>query len=383
MFNNMRIFFDNAATTPLDNRVIERMTEIMQNNFGNPSSIHSEGRKSRTIIENARKNIASMLSVAPGEIFFTSGGTEADNMILNRAVHDQEIKHIITSQIEHHAVLHTVQHLEKQEGIKVSYVKIKEDGHIDLEHLEEIMRTNASGRMLVSLMHANNETGNLTDLSEVGRLCAENDALFHSDTVQTIGHIPVNPKEWGIHFMAASAHKFHGPKGTGFAYIDNEVRIRPFIYGGAQERNMRGGTENIYGIAGTEKALELAVNNMEEERQKITGIKKHFIEQLKSEYPDAQFNGDAEGQSHYTILNVHFPGSDLGEMFLFNLDINGISASGGSACSSGSNAGSHVLQAIYGDARNEGASVRFSFGRFNTIEEVDKTIEEINKACKV
>lgn len=378
----MRIYMDNAATTPLDDRVVDRMTEVMRNYFGNPSSIHDDGRKGRTIVENARKNVAGLLDVAPGEIFFTSGGTEADNMILSRAVRDQNIKHIITSPIEHHAVLHTAQKLEKEEGVALSYVRIKEDGHVDLDHLEEIMKTNASGRMLVSLMHANNEVGNLTDLSRVGELCRQYDALFHSDTVQTVGHLPLKLKEWGVHFMAASAHKFHGPKGTGFAYIDNEVQLRPFLYGGAQERNMRGGTENIYGIAGCEKALELAMENMEEDRQTIDEIKSYFIEKIKDYFPNAQFNGDPEGSSLYTILNAHFPGTDVGDMFLFNLDISGISVSGGSACSSGSNTGSHVLQEIYGDQRNDGASVRFSFGRFNTKEEVDYTVEQIDQMIK-
>jgi cysteine desulfurase len=375
----MRVFFDNAATTPPDPKVIDRIGKVLRECYGNPSSIHFEGRESRALIEKARKNIAEKLGAAPGEIFFTSGGTEADNMVLTCSVLHQNVKHIITSAIEHHAVLHTVKHLEKNFGVKVSYVNLTPDGHIDFNDLKQKLRTNSSGKMLVSLMHANNEIGNITDIQEAGALCTEYDALFHTDSVQTIGHLPVNPREAGVHFLAASAHKFHGPKGVGFAYINHDIRLQPFIQGGAQERNMRGGTENIYGIVGMETALDLAIDQMDKDKNNITEIRNYFAERLREDIPGVQFNGDPFGNGLYTILNVQFPGSQLGDMFLFNLDIGGVSASGGSACSSGSDTGSHVLREVYKDQNREGVAVRFSFGRFNTKNEVDIVMEKINE----
>lgn len=375
----MRVFFDNAATTPLDPEVIKAMYDVMQNVPGNPSSIHQEGRQARTLIEKARKTVASLLGVSPGEIFFTSCGTEADNMALRGAVRDLGVKRIITSRLEHHAVLHTVEDLEEQ-GIHIEYVRLHNNGHIDLDNLENLLRDTSYGKTLVSLMHANNEIGNILDIDTVGRLCREHGAYFHSDTVQTVGHLPMKLKEWGVHFTAASAHKFNGPKGIGLIYISNDVKVRPFIFGGAQERNMRGGTENIYGIIGLAKALEIAYSEMEQQAEQISNIKNYMIERLQQEIPGISFNGDYNGNCLYTILNVNFS-SPAAEMLLFNLDIESIAASGGSACTSGSSQGSHVLREL---PFHEGtAPARFSFGKYNTIEEVDFCISRLKSILQL
>ncbi|MBI1184040.1 aminotransferase class V-fold PLP-dependent enzyme [bacterium] len=372
----MKVYFDNAATTPVDERVIELMTRVLQENYGNPSSIHSHGRKSRTLIEKSRKKVANALGVAPGEIFFTSGGTEADNMALTCAVTDLECKHIITSPLEHHAVLHTAEHIEKcYKDVKLSYVGLTPNGHIDTEDLRRLLQENSHLKTMVSLMHANNEIGNMIDLAEIGEICAEHQAYFHTDTVQTIGHWEVKPKENKVHFLAASAHKFNGPKGVGFIYIDENVQVKPFIHGGAQERNMRGGTENLAGIVGLAKALEISLDEMEEMKNRIMGLRAHMIKRLTTEVEGVSFNGDYNGRSNYIPLNIAFPNHKDSDMLLFNLDIAGISASGGSACSSGSNIGSHVLKAINADP--DKTSVRFSFGKYNTLEEIDYTVDKL------
>ncbi|HRG60113.1 MAG TPA: cysteine desulfurase family protein [Bacteroidia bacterium] len=375
----MKIYFDNAATTPIDKEVIEVMIPILTEQFGNPSSIHAHGRKTRAIIENARKSVAKLLNCTPAEIFFTSGGTEADNMAIIGSVDDLGIKHVITSSIEHHAVGHTLEHLEKKGKIKLSIVNLLENGDVDLKHLEELLSSNV--RSLVSLMHANNEIGNLLPLENVGELCKKYDAIFHSDTVQTMGHYKHDLQNLNVHFITCAAHKFHGPKGVGFLYINHNVKIKPFIYGGSQERNMRGGTENVYGIAGLAKALEIAYNQMDEHQAHIQGVKDYFITKLKESIPGVSFNGNSEGNSLYTVLNVLFPKTDNAEMLLFNLDIAGISASGGSACTSGSNQGSHVLRGIKSD--QDRPSIRFSFSKYNTKEEVDYVIEKLAALFKV
>lgn len=375
----MKIYFDNAATTPIDKEVLDVMLPILNEQFGNPSSIHAHGRKTRAIIENARKSIAKLLNCAPAEIFFTSGGTEADNMAIIGSVDDLGIKHVITSAIEHHAVGHTLEHLEKIGKIKLSLVNLHPNGDVDLTHLEELLRNNS--RSLVTLMHANNEIGNLLPLQQVGELCKQYDAIFHSDTVQTMGHYKHDMQQLHVHFITGAAHKFHGPKGIGFLYVNHQVKINPLIYGGSQERNMRGGTENVYGIAGLAKALELAYGHMEEHHAHIQGIKDYFIARLKESIPGVGFNGSSAGDSLYTVLNVLFPKSENAEMLLFNLDIAGISASGGSACTSGSNQGSHVLRGIKSDM--ERPSVRFSFSKYNTKEEVDYTIEKLATLLKI
>lgn len=372
----MNIYLDNAATTPIDPIVVEAMIPVLSDTFGNPSSIHNHGRIARSVIEQSRKAVAAHFNASPSEFFFTSGGTEADNMVLRCAVEDLGVKHIITSPIEHHAVLHTAEELEKNFGIKLSFVKIDNRGKVDLNHLEELIQQQET--TLVSLMHANNEIATLLPLKEVGEICKKHKAYFHSDTVQTMGHYSFDFQELHLHFATCAAHKFHGPKGIGFIYINSDIKINPLITGGAQERNMRAGTENIYGIVGLTKALELAYHNLKGHQNHIQGIKSYMIKRLKEEIPNVEFNGDSESEdSLYTVLNVCFPHSEMDEMFLYNLDIEGVSASGGSACSSGSNVGSHVLQAI--GASESLPSIRFSFGRFNNLGEIDQCIEILKR----
>jgi cysteine desulfurase len=370
-----RIYLDNAATTPMDRAVIDAMLPMMETNFGNPSSIHTHGREVRNTIERSRKTIANLLNTSPAEIFFTSGGTEADNTAIVRSIEDFGITHAITSPLEHHAVLHTMEYLAKKGKIKLSYVALDAKGHVDLMHLEELLRDNP--KTLVSLMHGNNEIGNLLDLNIVGQLCEDYGAIFHSDTVQTMGHYRHDLQQLKIDFMVGAAHKFHGPKGVGFLYINAKSKITPFIHGGSQERNMRGGTENVYGIVGLAKALEIAYAGMNEHRKHIEGLKNRMIEKLMQNIEGIEFNGDSANleNSLYTVLNVSFPPSDEGDMFLFNLDINKISASGGSACTSGSDIGSHVLTAL--NVSPERPSVRFSFSKYNTVEEIDYVVDKL------
>lgn len=367
----MKVYFDNAATTPIDPQVIDVMQQVMKEEYGNPSSIHAPGRKARSIIETSRRTISNIFNVSPGEIFFTSGGTEADNMAIWQTVMDLGIEHIITSEIEHHAVLHTVEELEKRGKIQLHFVDIDEKGHIDLNHLERL--TGKYSNTLVTLMHANNEIGNLLPIEKVGEICNSNNVIFHSDTVQTIGHYKMNLAELPVDIINCSGHKFHGPKGVGFIYINSDIQVKPLIYGGAQERNMRGGTENIYGIAGLAKALELAINKVEEHHKHIQSLKTNMIDALEKNIPGVCFNGDVKGNSLYTVLNVCLPPTDKAEMLLYLLDMHGIACSAGSACSSGTNIGSHVLRAIGSDM--ERPSLRFSFSKFNTQQEVDYVIK--------
>lgn len=376
----MKIYLDNAATTKLDEEVLKAMIPVMAEEFGNPSSIHAYGRKVRSLVENARKTVAKLLNVTPAEIFFTSGGTEADNMAICQSVDTFGIKHIISSKIEHHAVEHTICVLEKQGKVKVSWVNIDEKGNIDLVHLEELLKNNE--KSLVSLMHANNEIGTLLPLNEVGELCEKYNALFHSDTVQTMGHYAMDLKNTKVHYVTCAAHKFHGPKGVGFLYIHHNHKISPFIHGGAQERNMRGGTENVYGIVGLAKALELCYQEMESHQKHIYGLKSYLKTKLEENIPGIEFNGETSYEKAlYTVLNCRFPSHPDAEMLLFNLDIAGIAASGGSACSSGSNQGSHVLRGIGIDMSR--ASVRFSFSKYNTKEELDKVVEKLKQLLTV
>jgi cysteine desulfurase len=375
-----RVYLDNAATTPLDPAVIAEMTDVMQNSFGNPSAIHAMGREVRTLVEKARKTVANLLHASPSEIFFTSGGTEADNTAIKSGIAAYGIKHAITSKIEHHAVEHTLENLLKLGVIeKLSFVNVDERGNVDYAHLEELLQNNE--RSFVSLMHANNELGTLTDMKIVGDLCEKYDAIYHADTVQTMGHYPHNVRELKAHFIVCSAHKLHGPKGVGFLYVNSNIKIPPMIYGGAQERNMRGGTENVYGIVGLAKALEMAYADMQEHETYIQGLKDYLKAQLLAEIPGIDFNGETDAdKSLYTVLNVSFPEMDMADMLLFNLDINGICASGGSACSSGSNIGSHVLNGI--NANPDRPSVRFSFSKFTTKEELDYVIDKIKMVVK-
>jgi cysteine desulfurase len=374
----MRVYLDNAATTAMDDRVIEAMLPFMRQHYGNPSSVHSHGREVRSAIEKARKKVAELLNASPAEIFFTSGGTEADNTALVCGIETHGIKHAITSPIEHHAVLHTLEDCTKKGKVKLSLLDVNNKGEINLDQLRELLQANPNS--LVSLMHANNEIGNINDLAAIGGMTKEYGAFFHSDTVQTMGHFVHDLKNLPVDAIVAGGHKFHGPKGSGFLYVRKDKKIHPFIHGGAQERNMRGGTENVIGIVGIAKALELAYEDMAGHRTHIEGLKKHFIESLQYHLPDIEFNGlsaDFE-KSLYTVLNVSLPPSEENRgMLLFNLDLHGISASGGSACSSGATVGSHVLRAINHDPERE--SVRFSFSRFTTKEEIDYTVEKLKE----
>ncbi len=371
----MRIYLDNAATTPLDPEVFEAMKPFMLEDFGNPSSTHAHGRIVRAAIESARKKIAELLHCTPGEIIFTSGGTEADNTILTGAVISYNIQNIITSPIEHHAVEETLTSLSKKKHIHLQMVDLDEHGHIDLTHLDLLLSKHPNS--LVSLMHANNEIGNLLNLEAAGDLCNEHKAYLHSDTVQTIGHYHHDLRKIKVQGLAAAAHKFHGPKGAGFMFIRKDKKIQSFIHGGPQERNMRGGTENVYGIIGLAKALEIAYRDMDGHQKYILGLKSRMIEKLKATIPHVEFHGDSANldRSLYTVLNVCLPESDQNSMLLFNLDLHGISASGGSACSSGATAGSHVLAALHPDSKK--GAVRFSFSKYNTVEEIDFAVEKL------
>ena len=371
----MKVYLDNAATTQIDPEVIEVMLPIIKEGFGNPSSIHSFGRESRSLVEKARKNVARHLNCNPGEIFFTSGGTEADNMAIRCGMMDLGINHAITSKIEHHAVGHTLEDLSSKGLIKLSYVNLDEKGNIDFNHLEELLKTNQ--RSFVSLMHANNEIGNLIPLKTVAEICEKYNAIFHSDTVQTMAHYSFDLKAINIHFITGAAHKFHGPKGNGFLYINENIKVKPLIFGGGQERNMRAGTENVYGIVGLSKAMDVSYSDLENHRKHIESLKLRMISGLKDAIPGVEFNGESANieNSLYTVLNVLFPQTDIGEMLFYNLDIMGVASSGGSACSSGSNLGSHVLRNIGSDMSRP--SLRFSFSRFNTIEEIDYTINQL------
>lgn len=371
-----RIYLDNAATTSLDPTVLEAMMPYLTEKFGNPSSIYSYGRETKMAIEKARKSVAKNLNAHPSEIFFTSGGTESTNTAILAAIHDLGCKRIISSPLEHHATLHSVEYCCNHENIPVSYVQLDEKGSIIIDSLRELL-ANSEEKCLVTLMHANNEIGNLAPVKEIAELCQESNAIFHCDTVQTIGHYPLDFKDLGIHLASCAAHKFHGPKGVGMLYINREISIKPLLNGGAQERNMRGGTENLYGIVGLAKALELSLSNLEEDQKYIQGLKSYMIEQLEENFNDICFNGDYRGTSLYTVLNVGFPHNDQTEMLLFNLDIAGICVSGGSACSSGAQKGSHVISAICPD--KEQVPIRFSFSRQNTKQEIDLTIQKIKE----
>lgn len=372
-----RIYFDNAATTALDKEVLDAMLPYMTTHFGNPSSIYSYGRETRLAIETARKSVARLLNAHPGEIFFTSGGTESNNTAILSAVRDLGCKHLITSPIEHHAVLHTVEHYGCGDEVSHSFVKLLPNGHVDLEDLEAQLEEHKDVRCLVSLMHANNEVGNLLDIDAVGEICKKYNAIFHSDCVQTVGHYPLDLRKTPVHFISGAGHKFHGPKGVGLLYVNDNVKIKPFIFGGAQERNMRAGTENLYGIVGFAKALELAMSGFEKDSAYIQSLRSYMMEQLQQHVPGVQFNGDPNGRSLYTVLSAAFPKTEKSEMILFNLDINNVCVSGGSACTSGADVGSHVIRAINNNPNL--VTVRFSFCKHNTKEEVDRVISKVKE----
>ena len=377
----MNVYLDNAATTPLDPIVLEAMMPYMTDHFGNPSSTHAFGRKTKNAIEISRKKVADYLNAEPSEIIFTSGGTEADNMALRCGVMDLGVKRIITSSIEHHAVGHTAEHLRDHFNVQVEFVNLKEDGHVDVQHLEELL-SKGSLKTMVSLMHGNNEIGNLISLETISNLCKKHKAYFHSDTVQTMGHYRFDMKALDMDFITGAAHKFHGPKGVGFLYINKNTPIEYMMSGGSQERGHRGGTENLYGIVGLAKAMEIAHDHMEEHQVSIQGLKTYMKEQLQEMIPNIIINGDENSErSLYTVLSVCFPLSERSSMFLFNLDINGVYASGGSACTAGSNMGSHVLAALPNSQNCQ--PVRFSFGRFTTKEEIDYALAKVREMVAI
>ena len=373
-----RIYFDNAATTSLDPEVLTVMMPFLTEKFGNPSSVYSYGRETKLAIENARKSVAKILNANPGEIFFTSGGTESTNTAVNAAIRDLGCKHIITSSIEHHATLHTVEYLQHSGQAKLSYVNLTPNGHIDMNHLEELL-AGSPDRTVVTLMHANNEIGNLLDIKAVGELCRKYDAIFHSDTVQTVGHYPFDLKNTYIHFLNGAGHKFHGPKGVGILYVNENIQIKPYINGGSQERNMRAGTENLYGIVGFAKALEMATATYEKDSAHINGLKTYMGTRLQELFPGVLFNGDTNGRSLYTVLNVSFPRTEKSDLLLFSLDMAGICVSGGSACTSGASSVSHVIKALHNGKSESLVPIRFSFCKHNTKDEVDAVIEKLKE----
>ncbi|WP_282068054.1 cysteine desulfurase family protein [Olleya namhaensis] len=374
------VYFDSAATTQIRPEVIDKMTKVMQECYGNASSTHSFGRSAKAWIEQARKTVAKLLNVSASEVVFTSGGTEADNLALLSAVRDLGVKNIITSRIEHHAVLHTVQQLQREYDITINYVDLDVDGHVDYMHLEQLLQT--SEKTLVSLMHVNNEVGNILDIKRVADMCKSNQALFHSDTVQSVGHYKLDLQEIPIDFMAVSGHKFHGPKGVGFAFVRKNSGLKPLIFGGEQERGHRAGTEAVHNIVGLEEALKLSYQNLEEEKAYITTLKTYFIKQLETNFPGVGFNGSSADfeKSTYTVLNTCLPiAPEKALILLFQLDLKGIACSKGSACQSGSSKGSHVLSQILSDDDMQKPSLRFSFSKYNTTEEIDYVIEVLKE----
>lgn len=369
----MKVYFDNAATTAVDEEVVKVMAQVLRENYGNPSSIHAQGRKARATIEEARKTVANALNASIGEIFFTSCGTESNNMALKCSVRDLGVERIISSKIEHHAITHTLDSIQKEKEVEVTFVKLDRFGRADLDHLESLLQY-SNKKTLVSLIHANNEIGTINDIKSIGEICHAYSALFHTDTVQTMGYYPIDLSQMKVNFLSASAHKFHGPKGCGFIYINGENIIKPYLDGGSQERNMRGGTENIAGIAGLAKALEVSYAHLAERREKITSLRQLMKSELENHFPNIEFNGDIDGESHYKVLSAAFDNADL---LLMNLDIAGIAASGGSACSSGVDVGSHVLAQLTPDSMK--TTVRFSFSYYNSEEEVHYVIDKLKE----
>ncbi len=371
-----KIYFDNAATTEISEKVISEMMKTMKVNYGNPSSTHSHGRNSKAILELSRKNIAEKFNVNPKEIIFTSGGTESNNMIIKTVVIAQNIERIISTKIEHKAVLNSIESIAKERGTTILFLDVDEYGVPNKQQLIEYLE-NSDEKTLVSLMHINNETGTMIDLEEFGKICKSNNALFHSDTVQTIGHYNIDLDKINIDFMTCSAHKFHGPKGVGFAYIKNGQTVKPFIEGGAQERGYRGGTESIHNIVGLKTAIDISYENLENDSKKVKELKDHFIKTVMERIPETKINGKHNvNESSYAILNLCLPiNSDKKTILNFKLDLAGISCSSGSACQSGSSQPSHVLSEMLSDDDMKKISLRFSFSKFNTIKEVDYVVE--------
>lgn len=372
----MKVYFDNAATTAIDAEVVDAMLPYLREHFGNPSSQYSIGRDTRAAIEEARKTIAQLINAQANEIIFTSCATEANNMAIKGAVNDLGVRRIITSPIEHHCVENTIEYCKDKLEIEVVFVDIDDKGNVDLSHLDSLLQA-SDKKTLVSLMHANNEIGTLLDVEKVGALCKQYQAFFHSDTVQSFAHLPIDVQKMNIDFLVASAHKFHGPKGIGFLYMRKQNKVHPILHGGGQERGYRAGTENVYGIVGMAFAAQKAYQHLEEDKQYILGIKNYFLEQLQTNFPGIEINGNTDDRSLFTVLNVSFPPNDKSALLLFMLDMEGVCCSGGSACSSGASVGSHVIHALKKDENR--VSIRFSFSKYNTKEEVDFAIEKLKK----
>ena len=374
------IYLDNAATTKVREEVVSTIVSIIKNEYGNPSSTHSYGRSSKSLIESSRKEIADILNVKSSEIIFTSGGTEGDNMIIRNCVNNLGVSHVITTKIEHHAVTHTIDDLVKSNNIKVSYVKVSESGDVDLNDLEKILKR-SNEKSLVTLMHINNEIGNITDIQLVSEICQKYNSLFHSDTVQSVGHYDLDFENIKVDFFVASAHKFHGPKGVGFAFVRKNTNLGSYITGGVQEKGLRAGTESVHNIVGMSEALKISTKNLKSEKEYISELKTYFISEIKRKVKNVKFNGLCEdlNNSTYTLVNVLLPiRREVGGLFMFKLDLKGIACSKGSACQSGSDAGSHVLREILDEQDNKKVSIRFSFSIYNTKEELDFVIDQIN-----
>lgn len=376
-----KVYLDNASTTRIRPEVITHMTEVMAQEFGNPSSTHSFGRSAKVILETSRKTIASVIGAKSSEILFTSCGTESNNWVLRSAVKDFGVKRIITSKIEHHAVLYTVLALQNEYNISVEYVPLEKNGAVNYQELENILAEEVPGKTLVSLMHVNNEIGTILDLEKVGTLCQNYNALFHSDTVQSVGKMEINLAELPVDFITASAHKFHGPKGVGFLFVKKNHVLQPLLFGGEQEKGWRAGTEAVHQVAGMAKALEISYQKLAEERNHIQNLKNYLREQLLEAFPEVIFNGEQfdgsfSNETFYNLINVMLPFStDKTSMILFALDMKGIAVSRGSACQSGSVRPSHVLAEILNTEAIQKPSLRISLSHYNTKEEIDYLIE--------
>lgn len=376
----MRVYLDNAATTPMAPEVVAAMSDVLVNHFGNPSSTHSYGRSSKALLETARRNIARHLNCASSDLFFTSGGTEADNLACHIAVQELGVKRIISTSIEHHAVGHTVEMYRDRYNVQLHNLSLDAQGHIDLSELDALLKDPIP--TLVSLMHANNEIATLIPLSQIAQLCRSYGAYFHSDTVQTMGHYAFDLKALDVDFITCAAHKFHGPKGIGFLYVNKRIKMAPMILGGSQERGFRGGTENLAGIVGLSKAFDLAYEDLQGHQTYVQGLKSYMMGRLKDHFSDIAFHGDTTPEgSLYTVLNVCFPPTEKASMLLFTLDLKGVAVSGGSACTSGAAKGSHVLEGIGADMTRP--NVRFSFSRYTTREEIDFALEQVFSAFAV
>ncbi|MFM7663385.1 MAG: cysteine desulfurase family protein [Bacteroidota bacterium] len=376
----MRVYLDNAATTPMAPEVVEAMSDVLRNHFGNPSSTHSYGRSSKALLETSRRNIAQHLNCSSAELFFTSGGTEADNLACHIAVQELGVQRIISTSIEHHAVGHTVEMYRDRFQVQLHNLTLDAQGHIDMEELESLLKEPIP--TLVSLMHANNEIATLIPLAQIAQLCRNYGAYFHSDTVQTMGHYAFDLKALDVDFITCAAHKFHGPKGIGFLYVNKRIKMAPMILGGSQERGFRGGTENLAGIVGLSKSFDLAYEDVQGHQSHVQGLKSYMMGRLKDHFSDIAFYGDTTPEgSLYTVLNVCFPPTDKASMLLFTLDLKGVAVSGGSACTSGATKGSHVLEGIGADMSRP--NVRFSFSRYTTQEEIDFALEQVFSAFAV